>query len=58
MARRRAATVRVVAVEAGEPSTVVGGAAADVLLALWRRPVPAGAVEVGGDRAWLDLGGM
>jgi uncharacterized protein (TIGR03083 family) len=48
----------IVAVEAGEPATVVSGAAADVLLALWRRPVAAGAVEVSGDRAWLDLGGM
>ena len=29
-----------------------------VLLALWRRPVPDGAVDVAGDRAWLALGGI
>jgi uncharacterized protein (TIGR03083 family) len=44
--------------DATAPSTVLTGAAADVLLALWRRPLPGGAVTVQGDRSWLDLGGM
>ena len=38
------------------------GRAEDLLLTLWRRPVPAGAVDVVGDpasaEAWLELGGM
>ena len=40
----------------GDPSTTMTGPAADVLLALWRRP--AGAVDVDGDESWLALGGI
>ena len=50
---------RIVAVEDGSaPSSVVSGTAADVLLALWRRPVASGEVSVDGDDTWLTLGGM
>jgi uncharacterized protein (TIGR03083 family) len=38
--------------------TELCGPAAAVLLTLWRRPVAAGAVELSGPTAWLDLGGM
>jgi uncharacterized protein (TIGR03083 family) len=41
------------------PGTTVSGAAEQVLLALWRRPIPPGAVTVeGDDPGWLSLGGM
>ena len=43
----------------GEVAATISGAAQDVLLALWRRPVPDGAVQVDGtDPGWLSLGGM
>ncbi|MEO5898847.1 MAG: maleylpyruvate isomerase family mycothiol-dependent enzyme [Ilumatobacteraceae bacterium] len=49
----------IVALDDGEPVMRLSGNAADVLLALWRRPVPASAVTVAGEPiGWLDLGGM
>ncbi|MFT3854656.1 MAG: maleylpyruvate isomerase family mycothiol-dependent enzyme [Ilumatobacteraceae bacterium] len=43
----------------GDPTVTISGTAQDVLLALWRRPVPDGVVVIDGtDPGWLDLGGM
>ena len=56
-----AADGTVVAVDdpAQVPAATVSGAAEHVLLALWRRPIPPGAVTVDGDDpGWLSLGGM
>lgn len=43
------------------PAAVIRGAAADVLLRLWGRPVAAGSIEIAGDPTvaaeWLALGG-
>ena len=45
--------------DGGDAATELVGAAQDVLLTLWRRPVTAGAVTVSGATSeWLDLGGM
>ena len=51
----------VVRLDGAEPAAVLRGTANDVLLALWGRPVPDGALAVEGDQsvsdAWLALGG-
>ena len=51
----------VVRLDGAEPAAVLRGTANDVLLALWGRPVPHGALAVEGDQsvsdAWLALGG-
>jgi uncharacterized protein (TIGR03083 family) len=45
--------------EDGDPATELVGPADQVLLTLWRRPVPDGAVSVSGASiGWLDLGGI
>lgn len=52
-------SVVVVADPAQVPAATVSGSAEHVLLALWGRPIPPGAVTVeGADPGWLSLGGM
>ena len=41
-----------------EPAATITGSAEHVLLALWCRPLPDGAVSVDGDPTWLELGGI
>ena len=56
--RRSPATVRSIAAGDDEPAATITGSAEHVLLALWCRPVPDGAVSVDGDPTWLELGGI
>jgi hypothetical protein len=51
----------VVRLDGADPAAVVRGTAEHVLLALWGRPVPDGALTLEGDQSvcdsWLSLGG-